>query len=544
MEEKQYYPAQKVSLELLDLFSKICKESDIRYCLVHGVALSQYLCGGVMPEFPYFTVALSYTDLLNFETIFNEKYKNTQYYLIKHDNSVQFNEFYVRLAKRSKIVLGKGRESDEQYYDFSITLIPYFYVGNTLREYKKMHKEFQRYYTILNASPITPGTIKLGNLTINKIKSAYYYKHKISDNASYDEMLKKLSSIKEETRYVLLGQSIDFENIEILSSTYRNVNKCVFEGIDCFTVEKPNEYIHEKYVADKYESIDEYIDKLKINKAALDGPEVLRRVQLIELELLIEFDRICRLHNVKYILGAGTALGAIRHKGFIPWDDDIDVFMVYEEYQRFLEIADSELDHEKFFLKTQESDKDCNLTYAQLKRNGTKYSKGNREQFDTHPGVLIDILPLFNAPRTRIMHRIQDKICKYYKSMTWAHIGAYSVKDEKEKKKYLKMAQTDNKEAYAKFMRYATMIKKPSKGLTFFYVNRNFKENAVNSRAIYENVMEAEFEGHKFLMTSMYEYYLTYTYSSDYMSFPKVNERSQNKHMPAVIDTGDLYKEF
>ena len=64
--------------------------------------------------------------------------------------------------------------------------------------------------------------------------------------------------------------------------------------------------------------------------------EILRKVQLIQLEILNEFDRICKLNNLKYQLFAGTLLGAIRHKGFIPWDDDIDVAMVRSEYERFL----------------------------------------------------------------------------------------------------------------------------------------------------------------------------------------------------------------
>ena len=54
-------------------------------------------------------------------------------------------------------------------------------------------------------------------------------------------------------------------------------------------------------------------------------PDELRRLQLLQAELLREFDRICRLHGIKYIIGSGTLLGAVRHQGFIPWDDDIDV---------------------------------------------------------------------------------------------------------------------------------------------------------------------------------------------------------------------------
>ena len=76
--------------------------------------------------------------------------------------------------------------------------------------------------------------------------------------------------------------------------------------------------------------------------------KMLRKLQMIQLEMLIEVDRICRKCNIKYNIIAGTLLGAIRHGGYIPWDDDADVALLRPEYEKFRNACKTELDHSKF----------------------------------------------------------------------------------------------------------------------------------------------------------------------------------------------------
>ena len=98
----------------------------------------------------------------------------------------------------------------------------------------------------------------------------------------------------------------------------------------------------------------------------------LRLCQLRQLSIAKEIQRICKKHKIIFFLNAGTLLGAVRHQGFIPWDDDLDVGMLRSEYDRFIDIASKELD-EAYFLQTWDSDPKYPMPFAKIRLNGTKY---------------------------------------------------------------------------------------------------------------------------------------------------------------------------
>lgn len=123
----------------------------------------------------------------------------------------------------------------------------------------------------------------------------------------------------------------------------------------------------------------------------------LRQLQLCEIEILNEFMRLCEKYELRYYLVGGTLLGAVRHQGFIPWDDDIDVAMPREDYNRFSKICMKELSAD-YFYQCSETDPYYFLTYAKLRRNGIEIYEERFRYAKFHKGAFIDIFPLDFCP--------------------------------------------------------------------------------------------------------------------------------------------------
>lgn len=118
----------------------------------------------------------------------------------------------------------------------------------------------------------------------------------------------------------------------------------------------------------------------------------LREIQLFELQMLKDVVKVCDDNNITYILSSGTLLGAVRHGGFIPWDDDIDIYMPLSDYKKFLKIAQRELG-EKYFVQNYKTDKNYSEMWTQIRANGTTSMPVKAYKFDIHYGMCMDIFP-------------------------------------------------------------------------------------------------------------------------------------------------------
>ena len=133
----------------------------------------------------------------------------------------------------------------------------------------------------------------------------------------------------------------------------------------------------------------------------------LKKIQKAELYLLLEFDKVCREQGFTYFLDSGTALGAIRHGGFIPWDDDIDVGMPRKDYDRFMEIGQSYLP-DNVFLQNRRTEKNYSRYAAKLRLKGTIFPETDSALYE-HNGIFIDIFPFDNIAGNRFWARLAVK---------------------------------------------------------------------------------------------------------------------------------------
>lgn len=173
-------------------------------------------------------------------------------------------------------------------------------------------------------------------------------------------------------------------------------------------------------------------ESLVINNEALrakfspDG-SVLRRHQLRMLDILIEIDRICKKHDIAYWLSSGTLIGAMRHNGFIPWDDDIDIEMMRKDYLRLMKILPAELP-DWLAIQTDETDPDFFYFYAKIRDRHSRltetvdYGKNWKEQ-----GIYIDIFPMERHPIW--LHKLTElSIGHTYKIWRTSHDKKKSIK--------------------------------------------------------------------------------------------------------------------
>lgn len=277
--------------------------------------------------------------------------------------------------------------------------------------------------------------------------------------------------------------------------------------------------------------------------------EEFRRMQLIQKDMIKELDRVCRENNIRYSIFCGTLLGAVRHKGYIPWDDDADIAMLREDYEQFKRAA-NQLNPEICFFQDHETDSEYRWGYAKLRRTGTTFIRAGQEHVKCKTGVFIDIFPLDDVPRGVVGQMVQDFYCFCLRKILWSEVGKHSQKSTLKRLWFWLISWIKPEFVFRLCKRMEKKSRNDSvnrvRTLTFPAFGKLYRKNPLRERyglpkEWFTKLQEYEFEGLKLMGTKDYDGILTYTYG-DYMKLPPEEERYP--HAPvSYYDFNGLGKE-
>lgn len=280
---------------------------------------------------------------------------------------------------------------------------------------------------------------------------------------------------------------------------------------------------------------------------------ILDKVHNSIIKIMDEIVRICDKHDIEYFLLGGTLLGAVRHKGFIPWDDDLDIGMCRSEYLRFIEICKTEL-NEKFILDCSEVNYRYYQPFAKIKLKNTLYIEEGVESYEGPKGIWVDIFVLDNAEKQKsIITKIQslymneirreilirskfcnntgEKITRFkrsniIKSFIGIILGWWTFIPKFEKlgqiqQNIMRINKNDN-----------------SKYLVNFGSQYGIKKQTM-PRSIYFPTKKLEFEGRMYKVPNNYEYFLKRIYGDNYMTLPPVEKRITHNPKKIKFEDGE-----
>ena len=273
----------------------------------------------------------------------------------------------------------------------------------------------------------------------------------------------------------------------------------------------------------------------------MEADNSVRAVQDKILEIMKYIDRLCRENGIVYYIMGGTALGAVRHGGFIPWDDDLDIFMTPDQYEKFKCVFET-AQPEQFVLQEWRTTPKY-LEYAKVRMNGTTFiEEAYRDRRDLHQGIYVDIMILHKVPENRLVQRLvylESKFVTLYglSQRNWkpkTRLQALVLKSLK-----LLPCRWMSKICYRRIYKYDGM----TSGYRWCYwiTPAKFRSGLFDA-SFFSDPADIPFEDTKLLGSEKIREYLEYRYG-DYMPLPSEQARKAAVHA-MIYDVDRDYREY
>ena len=579
--EEQLKGLHRVLLEQLKFFKNFCEENGLTFYLAYGTCLGAVRHHGFIPWDDDVDIIMPPEDIERLRKLWPPQTSKGRYMLCESTRDYCDHHISITIRDTETTYITKGDLDSDTNHGIMIEIGSYSYAPRSLIG-RGAQDVATALYLIFKAGRIPNSGGRLQKTTVKLMLSvvrsnrARYNVWRFCDrirlnkngkNARYVRTFGQFHTFSKfyPTRIFSGVKWVPFEDttmpipagykkyLEILYGDYmtpppeedrKPVHEVLF--VDCdkgYRHYRGTEYLKGAMTpAEKKAAADRAAEEYKIDPK-------LRTVQLACLEILKKYREVCEKHGLRYYLAYGTLLGAVRHGGYIPWDDDIDVWMPRKDFERFLKICESELS--PYVINYYSIDNNAAFKYrTQLciedhkVRVGFKLGNGIKKGY-----IWIDVMTMDGMPKNRLLRKLQCRRFSFWYAVIGlarsSRIGASNPKGKKGIKKIavkinskLKIGRLiDIKKAFAGFkrtkMRYDFDSSEYVHGTTSYYTDK-----AVFRREWFDGERSAEFEGELFAIPSGAEKILKSVYG-DYMLVPSPEKRGQAHFMLLDEETTD-----
>ncbi|MCR5793455.1 MAG: LicD family protein [Lachnospiraceae bacterium] len=267
----------------------------------------------------------------------------------------------------------------------------------------------------------------------------------------------------------------------------------------------------------------------------------LSAVHDVLLAYLLEIDRICKKHNIKYFLAGGTLLGAIRHGGFIPWDDDADVMMLREDYDKFLKVIKKELP-DNLFYQAPSTEGLNHCVFTKIRIDNTIFATEFTANFmKMHNGIFVDVVCHDKTSNYKLMQKLHIAATRLARSMVFNKWGKTPIKPGGQHPimcNFLTLLKSILPMGFLEFIQNRCLVWYKHRRTNYLYdgMGRNISRGVFPKSYLDESIT-VDFEGYPLPVPKEYDKYLTYLYG-DYRKMIPVSRR-RTSHSIELMDLGE-----